>query len=138
MKHFIRAFQLYGVFSGRSTREEYWMFTLIYLIVYIALSIVAYFINSDMFSLLLGILSLAVIVPSISITTRRLHDVGHSGWWQLSPLIGYLFIFIGIAQESTILAGAGGALALILFILILYFLVKPSDEDNAYGSKPQG
>ncbi len=137
MQHFINAFKLYGVFSGRSTREEYWMFTLIYLMVYIALSIIAYFINSEMFSFLLGILSLAVIIPSISITTRRLHDVGRSGWWQLSPLIGYLFAFIGVAQESTLLASAGGALALLLFVLILYFLLQPSDDDNQYGKKRQ-
>ena len=137
MQHFINAFKLYGVFSGRSTREEYWTFTLIYLMAYLTLSIIAYFINSEMFSFLLGILSLAVIIPSISITTRRLHDVGRSGWWQLSPLIGYLFAFIGVAQESTLLASAGGALALLLFVLLLYFLLQPSDDDNPYGPKPQ-
>ena len=137
MHHFIHAFQLYGVFSGRSTREEYWMFTLIYLVVYIALSALAFALNSEMFSIILTILSFGVIVPSLSITARRLHDVGRSGWWQASPYIGMLFSFIGVFQESSVLMISGSILTLVLFIVLLVFLVKPSDEDNQYGVKPQ-
>jgi len=137
MQHFTHAFKLYGVFSGRSTREEYWMFTLIYLVVYIALSAVAFAFESEMFNAILGILSLGVVVPSLSITSRRLHDMGRSGWWQVSPYIGAIFSFIGLAQESTILMTSGLILMVVLFVILLVFLVKPSEEDNAYGIQPK-
>ena len=136
MQHFINAFKLYGVFSGRSTREEYWMFTLIYLVVYFCLSTIAFLLNSDVFSIILTILSFAVIVPSLSITARRLHDVGRSGWWQLSPFLGMIFSFIGVFQESTLLMISGGIFMLTLFIVLLVLLVKPSENDNQYGKKP--
>ncbi len=137
MKHFIHAFQLYGVFSGRSTREEYWMFTLIYLVVYLVLSGISFMLESDVFQIVLAMLSFGVIVPSFSITARRLHDVGRSGWWQMSPYIGMIFGLIGTMQESSLLMISSGIIMLVLFILLLVWLVKPSDEDNAYGAKPQ-
>ncbi|MDX8382361.1 MAG: DUF805 domain-containing protein [Ghiorsea sp.] len=137
MQHFIHAFKLYGVFSGRSTREEYWMFTLIYLVVYVALSAVAFAFESEMFNAILGILSLGVVVPSLSITSRRLHDMGRSGWWQASPYIGAIFSFIGIAQTSTILMTSGLILMVVLFVILLVFLVKASEEDNVYGIQPK-
>ena len=137
MKYFIRAFQLYGVFSGRSTREEYWMFTLIYLVVYFCLSTIAFLLNSDVLSIILTILSFAVIVPTLSITARRLHDVGRSGWWQVAPLIGLVFAGIGAIQASSTLSLAGIALTFALAIVLLVFLIKPSDDDNQYGKKPQ-
>ena len=133
MKHFINAFKLYGVFSGRSTREEYWMFTLIYLIVYVVLSAIAFVLESDIFEIVLAILSFGVVVPSLSITARRLHDAGRSGWWQLSPYIGMIFMGIGAVQESSVLIFGGMALMFGLGILVLVFLVKPSDDDNQYG-----
>jgi len=137
MKHFINAFKLYGVFSGRSTREEYWMFTLIYLLVYFALSAIAFALESEIFQIVVAVLSFGVIIPSLSITARRLHDVNRSGWWQISPYIGMIFAGIGAVQESSILSLGGISLMLGLAILLLVFLVKPSDEDNQYGPKPQ-
>jgi uncharacterized membrane protein YhaH (DUF805 family) len=137
MKHFINAFKLYGVFSGRSTREEYWMFTLIYMLVYIALSAIAFVLESEMFQIVIAVLSFGVIIPSLSITARRLHDAGHSGWWQMAPYIGMIFGLIGTMQESQLLMMGGAGLMLVLAILLLVWLVKPSDEDNQYGSKPQ-
>jgi len=138
MPHFINAFKLYGVFSGRSTREEYWMFTLIYLLSYLALSLIAWLLQSDMFQILLTILSLGVIVPSLSISARRLHDVGRSGWVQLAPYIGMIFTLTGAIQGSEILMISGSILMLVLFVVLIVFLVTPSQEDNQYGSKPQG
>ncbi len=136
MQHFINAFKLYGVFSGRSTREEYWMFTLIYFVSYLVLSGVAWLLNSDVFQIILTILSISVIVPSVSITARRLHDVARSGWWQITPYIGMTFSLIGIFQESKMLMISGAIFMLSLTIFLLVFLTKPSDEDNVYGAKP--
>ncbi len=137
MKHFIRAFELYGVFSGRSTREEYWMFTLIYLLVYLVLSAIAWVFESQVFQIVITILSFAVVIPSLSITARRLHDVGRSGWWQLAPFLGLIFSFIGMTQASQTLIFGGMMLMFGLFILLMFWLVKPSDEDNQYGTKPR-
>ncbi len=137
MKHFINAFKLYGVFSGRSTREEYWMFTLIYLLSYLTLSAISLVLESELFQIVLSALTLAVIIPSLSITARRLHDVGRSGWWQLSPYIGMVFAMIGVFQESQVLMLGGTILMLVLFAVLLFFLVTPSQDDNQYGDKPQ-
>ena len=136
LQHFINAFKLYGVFSGRSTREEYWMFTLVYFVTYLLLSGIAWLLNSDAFQIILTILSISVIVPSLSITARRLHDVGRSGWLQLTPYIGMIFAMIGIFQESKLLMISGAIFMLSLTVILLVFLVKPSDEDNVYGTKP--
>jgi len=136
MQHFIHAFKLYGVFSGRSTREEYWTFTLIYILVYTVLSSIAFALDNTAFQIVFGLLSISVIIPNISITTRRLHDAGRSGWWQLAPVIGFIFTGIGLAQQSSILAITGAVLGVILFIILYFFLVVPSQEDNQYGAKP--
>jgi len=133
MKHFFNAFKLYGVFSGRSTREEYWMFTLIYMLTYLVLSGLAFLLDSKMFQVVLTILSFGVIIPSLSITARRLHDVGRSGWWQIAPYIGMLFSFVGMLQESLTLMMTGGIFMLILMVILLVFLVKPSEDDNQYA-----
>jgi len=137
MQHFINAFKLYGVFSGRSTREEYWMFTLIYLLIYLTLSGISLLLGSTVFDVLFTLLSLAVLIPSLSITARRLHDVGRSGWWQVSPYLGMLFGMIGAVQGSEALMVAGFGLMVLLLISLLVFLVLPSDDDNEYGTKPQ-
>lgn len=136
MQHFINAFKLYGVFSGRSTREEYWMFTLIYLLAYGALIMVSSILESNAFEIVVALLSLGVVVPSLSITARRLHDTGRSGWWQVSPYIGFVFAVIGILQESSVLSIGGSILILVLAIMLLVFLISPSQENNQYGSKP--
>lgn len=127
MQHFINAFKLYGVFSGRSTREEYWMFTLIYLLVYFALAAVAFLLESELFQIVLTILSLGVIIPSLSITARRLHDIGRSGWWQTSPYLGMIFSVIGVLQESQVLILGGSILMLSLFIMLRFERGLPLD-----------
>ena len=136
LQHFINAFKLYGVFSGRSTREEYWMFTLVYFVTYLLLSGIAWLLNSDVFQIILTLLSISVIVPSLSITARRLHDVGRSGWLQLTPYTGMVFAMVGLLQQSKILMISGSILMLVLFVMLMFFLVKPSEDDNQYGAKP--
>jgi uncharacterized membrane protein YhaH (DUF805 family) len=98
----------YADFTGRTTRKEYWMFILIFILLYIPFVVIAQFFNLPM--LTLGF-NLVLLIPSIAIVTRRLHDTGRSGWWQLIsfvPVIG----------------------SLVLVVL----LVLKSDGDNAYGA----
>lgn len=111
MEYFVDAFKKYADFSGRATRTQYWMFVLIFMIIYIALAMLDAFLGTFV---LAAIFNLVLLVPSISIAARRLHDTGHTGWWQL-------IIFI----------------PLIGIIVLLVFLVQDSHPDNEYGPNPK-
>ncbi len=97
---FTRVFSQYTDFTGRDSREQYWMFILFYMIIYIGLTVV----DSILTGGLLGMLfSLALLIPSIAIATRRLHDIGKSGWWQiivLIPLIGLIVLIVWLATPG--------------------------------------
>jgi uncharacterized membrane protein YhaH (DUF805 family) len=111
MEYFLSALKKYADFSGRTRRKEYWMFILFYFIIYITLAIVDSLIGTMFLAL---IFVLAMLVPSISIAARRLHDTGRTGWWQLISLIP--------------LIGA---------IVLIVFLVQDSHEENQYGPNPK-
>ncbi len=112
-------FQKYAVFEGRARRSEYWWFYLAYAIVNGVLSGIGNAFSGSGFgtavTVISGIIGLACLVPTIAVTTRRLHDTGKSGWWQLLYLtcIGSIVILIFCAMDS-----------------------QPGD--NQYGSNPKG
>ncbi len=99
-------FQKYAVFEGRARRSEYWWFYLAYAIVNAVLSGLSQALSGSgmgtAVSVLSGIIGLACLVPTIAVTTRRLHDTGKSGWWQLLYLtcIGSIVILIFCALDS--------------------------------------
>lgn len=101
MNEFKLALSNYANFSGRATRREYWMFSLFYIIFcFIAAilgGILAMVTNTESLAMIpLGGLILALIIPSLSVTVRRLHDVDKSGWIlliQIIPIIGVLASF---------------------------------------------
>ena len=111
MEYFIGALKKYADFTGRARRQEYWMFVLFYLIFYVGLGVIDSMIGSMMLTTLY---SLALLVPSISVTARRLHDTSRSGWWQLISLI-----------------------PLIGLIVMIVFLVQDSHDENEYGANPK-
>jgi uncharacterized membrane protein YhaH (DUF805 family) len=107
MNWYLEVLKKYAVFSGRARRKEYWMFALFNFIIFLVLEIVlgmaGAIIGSDLN--IIGLLyTLAVILPSLSVGVRRLHDIGRSGWWLLIafvPLIGAIVLLLFHVKDST-------------------------------------
>jgi uncharacterized membrane protein YhaH (DUF805 family) len=107
MNWFMTALKNYAVFSGRSRRSEYWYFALFYLIFYAVAAIVDVMTGSydraSGIGIFTGILTLAFLVPSLSVSVRRLHDTGRTGWWlliALIPVVGGIILLVFLAQDS--------------------------------------
>lgn len=107
MNYYLAVLKKYAVFSGRSQRAEYWYFFLFNLIISIVLAIVDGLIGNSSsatgIGLLGGIYSLALIIPIIAVTIRRLHDTNHSGWWLfigLIPIVGVIWLFVLTVTDS--------------------------------------
>ena len=103
MNWYIEAWKKYAVFGGRSGRQEYWYFVLFHVLVYILLSIVAGIIGGRIGGGMLSLYTIAVSMPGLAATVRRLHDANHSGWWlliALIPGIGAIVLLVFLAQES--------------------------------------
>ena len=108
MSWFILAWQRATDFSGRSRRKEYWYFTLFnaIVIVFIALFAAAFSDQGKPAMLPFGFMMaycLALFVPSLSVTIRRLHDIGKSGWWYFIafvPFIGGIILFVFTLFDS--------------------------------------
>ncbi len=85
MNWYLEVLKKYAVFSGRATRAEYWYFTLFNFLAFFVLAIADSFISGFNpeagIGLLGGIYSLAVLIPNIAVSVRRLHDTNRSGWW---------------------------------------------------------
>lgn len=118
MEWYLTVLKKYFVFSGRARRKEYWMFALFSTIASIILTIVDLSLGTvyglTEIGLLSTLYSLAVLLPSLGVSVRRLHDTNHSGWWMfivLIPLIGVLFLLVVMCFDST--------------------------EDNEYGPNPK-
>lgn len=118
MHWYLEVLRKYAVFSGRARRQEYWMFFLINLVISFALGFVGGMIGLGAdtgLSILTIIYTVVVLVPSLAVGVRRLHDTGRSGWWLLIALIPLL-----------------GAL------ILLFFMVQDSEpRDNQYGPNPK-
>lgn len=109
MEWYVEVLRKYAEFSGRSRRKEYWMFVLINAVIMVGLAVIDEILGS------LGVVgvlySLAVLIPSIAVSVRRLHDTGRSGWWlliNLIPLIGLIILVIFMIQEGEYAANEFG------------------------------
>jgi len=115
MQSYLKVLRDYATFSGRARRREYWMFVLINVIVAVVLSLFDSVLFDDGAMVLSGLYWLAILVPSLAVSVRRLHDTGRSGWWllvSLVPVVGGIVLFV-----FTVLDGDPGA--------------------NAYGPSPK-
>ena len=114
----------YFNFSGRASRAEFWW-------VYLALTIIG-------FVPLVGIfIQLVTFIGLISLTSRRLQDVGFSGWYQLVPY-SILSLLIGLSLAEISSTPFAIFISVIVSITFIVFLAKPSiEEDNQWGNKTE-
>ena len=106
MEWYLKVINSYSDFSGRSRRKEYWMFFLINSI----FSIIGFYLDNilgTVWAIGYGPIyvgyGLAVLIPSLAVAIRRLHDVGKSGWYYLLvllPIIGPIWLIVLFAKEG--------------------------------------
>lgn len=118
MHWFTDVIKQYATFSGRARRKEFWMFVLFSWIISIALSIVdraAGLTNSTGSGVLGSIFSLAILIPSLAVAARRLHDTGRSAAW--------LFLIFAIVIGW--------------IVLLVFYIQEGAAGDNQYGPDPK-
>ncbi len=101
MEWYLTVLRKYAEFSGRARRKEYWFFVLFNIIISFVLGFVDGF--AGLGGVLGGIYALAVLIPSIAVGVRRLHDTGRSGWWLLIglvPIIGVIVLIVFMVGDS--------------------------------------
>ena len=113
MDWYLGVLNQYAVFDGRARRKEFWMFALFNFVIAAALGLVGRVIGLG--GALQALYSLGVLIPSLAVSVRRMHDTGRSGWWLLIAFIP----FVG-------------------WLIALYFLVQPGETAaNRYGPDPK-
>lgn len=107
MNYFLDALKNYATFSGRATRQQYWMYILFYIVFYfvaVMLDItLGQFDKEKMSGFISTVYTFGLLLPTIAILARRLHDIGRSSWWILLiviPVIGSLVILIFTLMDS--------------------------------------
>ncbi|HYD26024.1 MAG TPA: DUF805 domain-containing protein [Croceibacterium sp.] len=139
MEYMLMPLKRYAEFSGRSRRQEFWMFALLNLIVYCVLLgiMFAFGAGASMedaasgnyaamfggFGLLLAVWALAVLIPSIAVSVRRLHDRDMSGWWYLGFIVASMIPIVGI-------------IASIAYLVVMALPGTPGP--NRFGPDPKG
>lgn len=108
MNYFLQALRNYAVFSGRARRKEFWMFALFQFLLNIVTAILDNVLGTTILDGSSGYLSLmttfALIIPNLSVSVRRLHDVNKSGWFLLIaiiPIVGVIWLLILDCTEGT-------------------------------------
>jgi uncharacterized membrane protein YhaH (DUF805 family) len=119
MNWYLEVLKKYAEFNGRAQRKEYWFFFLISTVISIFLAVIDSFTGTISeeagIGLLSGLYALAVLIPGLSVTVRRLHDTDRSGWW---ILIGLIPVIGGIA-------------------LLIFMVLDSTPGDNQYGPNPK-
>lgn len=93
----------YCNFQGRACRSQFWWFVLFQFIVLAAIQILALAISSSFFMVIYYLAALALLLPYLGLTWRRLHDTGRAGGWffiSFIPLVGAIILIIWLAQPS--------------------------------------
>ncbi len=91
MKYYLSALKKYAVFKGRASRADYWYFMLLNIIISCVVGIASAALE---LKILNTIYVLFILIPSISLVVRRVHDTNKSGWFILIPVYGFILLFI--------------------------------------------
>ena len=107
-------FSKYADFHGRAARPEYWWFALFNALASILASIVDKNVIGDVIGVpvVQAIVALALVVPTVAVAVRRLHDTDRSGWWLLIafvPLIGAILLLVWFCSRGTTASNRFGA-----------------------------
>lgn len=113
MDSYLQVLKKYAVFDGRAPRAEYWGFWLINVGAIVVFTVVQTILRIP--PILTIVYSLAIILPSLAVQVRRLHDTSRSGWWLLLT-----FVPLGA------------------FVLIIFLLMDSTPGHNKYGANPKG
>lgn len=145
-------FENYANFKGRARRSEYWYFVLLNIIISLILLGIDSMLGMGMgFRNLYG---LAVFIPGLAVSVRRLHDIGKSGWWLLIYYLIFTFSIVGLligglsalipnspfgASPNMKIMAISGVVLLISGIWYLIWFFKAGDVGtNEYGADPKG
>lgn len=109
MKWYLKVLNQYADFNGRARRTEYWMYTLFNMIFVVVAIILDNLLGLKFspevpYGFIYMIYGLAVLIPGLAVSVRRLHDVGKSGWFiliGLIPLIGAIWLLVLYCTEGT-------------------------------------
>jgi len=104
MDWYLKVVKNYAGFSGRARRKEYWMFFLVNIVIAVVLGVLGGVTGAGtLFGALSVLYFLALLIPGIAVTLRRLHDIGRSGWWILSvlvPIVGSIVLLVFMVQDG--------------------------------------
>ncbi|MBV9930028.1 MAG: DUF805 domain-containing protein [Alphaproteobacteria bacterium] len=161
MEYMFMPLKRYAEFSGRSRRQEFWMFALFQFIIWCILMVLFLAVAGSALMavgngsagglmaaggtvmVLVGIaliVWLALLIPGLAVGVRRLHDTNRSGWW----LGGYILLAIvaGVIRGRTGGGAIGGLLSLVqlgyLIALIVFYCLDGTKGPNQYGPDPKG
>lgn len=146
MKLYIEVLKKYAVFTGRASRSEYWTFVLLtWMIVIATVEIIDILSGSYELILIMKLYLLALMVPYIAVSVRRLHDIGRSGWFflvnlmSISPSILHYDILPGSIYNVDLLFEVFLPIGIITTIIWFIFMTQDSDPgNNQYGKNPKG
>lgn len=158
MEWMLMPLRRYAEFSGRSRRKEYWMYTLGLVLLYFVMFVVmialggsalmsgasdptamtAVIMSLGAFGIVFGLVYLALLIPTLAVTIRRLHDTDRTGWWVAAP--------IGVVVVMAIVGDSSSALNLILSLvyaavgiaLLVFMFLDGTKGPNRYGEDPKG
>lgn len=118
MNYYSICLSKFADFSGRARRREYWTFAIVNCLIALLLLILglAFGEDSPASNILVTIFYLIMLVPNLSVSVRRLHDIGKSGWW----------LFIGLVP----LVGS--------LLLLVWSFMDSEEGENQYGENPKG
>lgn len=108
MNWYLKVLKQYADFNGRARRQEYWMFVLFNIIFIVVLAFLSGMIGSatgaeDLMSIPLVIYYVGIIIPSLAVAVRRLHDQNKSGWYylvSLIPFVGGIWLLVLMCTEG--------------------------------------